>query len=124
MKIRVAVTAILTVLFIHVLGMVFEWYYAWRSMDIMMHFLGGFVFGMLGLALLRTEKLSSANRLLFVLGFVALIGVIWEFQEYAVDYYRLIATDKWESLTLTDTLADLMNDLVGGLIAYLIFIKK
>jgi hypothetical protein len=52
---------------------------------------------------------------IIVLGFVALIGVLWEFFEYLLDYFFANrGVMPLSQTSLKDTLGDLFFDLVGG----------
>ena len=55
---------------------------------------------------------------LFVIGFVALIGVAWEMHEFVLD---LAIGGPIRQEGLADTMADLFNDLSGGILALWIF---
>lgn len=90
-------------------GEMFWWY------DMVLHFLGGVMVAMI--LLYYAEKWPSFIQLpgnwfvrfIFVVSFVALIGVLWEFYEYALDYvFRSF------DLQLSDTLSDLFFDLFGA----------
>ncbi len=90
-------------------GDVFWWY------DMALHFLGGMMVAMMLLYYGERwpDYIQLPNnvfaRFLFVLSFVAIIGIFWEFYEYAADYVF-----KAFDLTLSDTLSDLLLDLLGA----------
>jgi len=96
-------------------------------LDMVMHFLGGVLTASLFLNFSSNyfDLLSRKSRLadfLFIVCFVALIGVLWEFYEYATNY--LFQTLE---LTLDDTLSDLFLDLLGAAlvgITHLFLVKK
>ena len=98
------------------------WWY-----DMLLHFLGGMMVAML--LLHYAEKWPSfiqlpGNRFVrfvCIVSFVALIGVFWEFYEYAAGYvFRAF------DLQLPDTLSDLFFDLAGASVvaAMYEFLKK
>jgi len=92
--------------------------------DMALHFLGGILVAAIFLNFFGNRRDLfdlSVNRIsgfLFVVSFVALIGLLWEFYEYLNDYFFL----QWLSslpanITLSDTLSDLLFDLFGGITA-------
>lgn len=121
------------ILLIHILASVNGWYWTYRWLDIPMHFLGGFwlagVFFWLN-SKFNVIEIQSRNigrnfwksgfpKLLLVLGFVALIGVLWEFFEFICDF--LILHGQILQRGAADTIKDLFFDLVGGLVFISIF---
>lgn len=94
------------------------WWY-----DTMLHFLGGVWAGILFIYLFSERwhffdgKKNSLYTLLTILGFVALLGVAWELYEFMFDMtlgskYILPLTQP----SLADTMKDLANDLLGGMV--------
>ena len=65
------------------------------------------------------------GALVLTLGFVALIGVFWEFYEFLRDFYLLTGgkISVFQS-SFADTVKDLFFDLVGGTTAFAIFYRK
>lgn len=123
---RQAATAIAWVLFFHALGMLalYSWY---PHYDVFMHFGGGVAMGILAFALwdhvirgvsfsVKKPWLKDAFNAFCILGFVALIGIGWEWFEYLFDAF-LQARLSWglAQTSLADTMADLLFDLLGGL---------
>lgn len=108
----------------------------WRIFwfDNVMHFFGGALIAMgaiwwafyLGSASLSQIRPPFLFTLVFILGFVALGGIIWEFYELIID--RLIADKDYIQLFgqggLLDTLKDLLVNLVGGSAAGLVFLYE
>ena len=101
----------------------------WYWFDNVMHFLGGIVTAQIFLSFLGDHKklidFSLSNNLvniLFVISFVVLIGVLWEFYEYLNGYLflKLLAHAPIE-MELGDTLLDLFFDLFGGAVAASIY---
>ncbi|TAL19728.1 hypothetical protein EPN90_02530 [Patescibacteria group bacterium] len=98
----------------------------WIELDMLAHLLGGLTIawaaGNFYLVLRRRRALSALPRAFYVyylLSAVALIGVLWEIQEWIV-FHTIVTlppgiTDVW-----TDTISDLTLDLFGGLIWFLI----
>ncbi len=119
------------VIVIQILALATNLYGRFPNFDIPMHLSGGFAMGMLGLAIHHQMASPSHNRLhhlhhlLFVVGFTMLIAVAWEFHEYFIDE----TIGKWNNwpkmqLSISDTMGDLFNGLVGSIIAFGIFRKK
>jgi len=132
MTFKKAFLAILGVILIHIVLMATGAYYLLGSLDIPMHFLGGFVMAMLGMAIhhqvssrAHTNKVPWWYHYLFVIGFAMLIGVAWEFHEYVLDNTLNIWLDWPESqLSLSDTMGDFVLDWIGATIAFFAFRKS
>ena len=77
---------------------------------------------------LKLKDVHFLKALVLCLGFVALLGIFWEFYEYLADVYVY----KVHSLFLVtnpknypDTLSDIVNDLIGGTLALsLVYISR
>jgi len=107
---------------------VFEWY------DIPMHIGGGVAMGALALAIwhegIEDVKFKGAlQRHLkwwfipgMVLGFVALIGVLWELHEWGLDL--ILPTESLRQPNLPDTMLDFINDLIGAVVALLLWNRR
>ncbi|PIX61921.1 hypothetical protein CO057_04270 [Candidatus Uhrbacteria bacterium CG_4_9_14_0_2_um_filter_41_50] len=138
MNIKKAILLIITVLLFHALGLVwgyemFDWY------DIPMHIGGGLAMGALGLAIWNEgiEDIKFKGSLkkhikwwlipFVVLGFVSFIGILWELHEYIFDQLFPIQIGdftSWRQPDLTDTMMDLLNDLIGGVASLIIWKNK
>lgn len=97
------------------------WWY-----DIPMHILGGIWVALMFFywfyernEILKKEN-GFLNNIIFALGFVALFGTFWELYEYSFDTFF---TDL-HLQTLSDTLKDLVDDLMGGLLASIYYLLK
>ena len=98
----------------------------WDIWDQLLHFFGGVwmatIFLYFFINRLRLFNIYQ-NRWLtafFVLSFVALVGIVWEFFEYAVGFIfqdHWVGTAEWG----VDTLSDLFLDFAGGILAALAF---
>lgn len=118
------------VLLFHAAGLLIHLYWIFPWYDIPLHFGGGFAMGAFGLALwhqgIEDVKFKSLLRRhlsvwlvpLFVIGFVALVGVAWEMHEFILD---MAIGGPARQPDLADTMADLFNDLSGGVLALWIF---
>ena len=126
-----AYIAIAIVLLIHGVLLVTNGY-SIPQIDVPMHILGGFVMGLLGLAIHHTvaSKYHSTHSPMwyhytFVIGFAMLVGIAWEFHEYVFDqtiniWYNLPQSQ----ISLADTMKDFLDDWIGASIAFLIFKKQ
>ncbi|RMD61904.1 hypothetical protein D6833_07570 [Candidatus Parcubacteria bacterium] len=103
-------------------GVAFNWYRTIWWFDIPMHLLGGGWLVVLFFYLRTTRfahvALDSAPclRFLSALGFVALVGVGWEFFEYGLEF--VLPSHLPAAARLADTFGDLLNDLLGGVAVY------
>lgn len=93
-----------------------------------MHVIGGMWAGLLFFYIFderwqrwRVGREALWMTLILALGFTALVGVLWEFQEYILDIFVVQQYGIFDpqSGRLPDTLADLFNDLFGGFVAAL-----
>lgn len=118
------------VLLLHTAGLLFHLYWIFPWYDIPLHFGGGFAMGAFGLAFwhqgIEEVKFKSSLQRhlaiwlvpLFVIAFVALVGVLWEMHEFVLD---MAIGGPIRQEGLADTMADFFNDLSGGVLALLIF---
>ncbi len=130
LKQAAAVTAL--VLVIHAVAIFFDLYFVWRWFDIVTHFLGGYAMALLGLALWvqTVERVSTKSyfvseklfQYVAVIGFVALVGIAWEWHEFALDTYHGLNNSLFTPTqpSIPDTMADLFFDLLGGTCAWFI----
>jgi hypothetical protein len=108
----------------HFWGSSRSWYFTKWWFDVVLHFLGGFWLFTTFLHIsnrIKTDTLrkqSSLNVFLYGMVFVITIGVLWEVFEYVLG----VAMTKGNYLF--DTLSDLANDVLGGALAALFFIRK
>lgn len=127
---QVIIISLVLILGLHFFANLFSWYNAIWWLDVLMHLVGGGWVALTASYVLfgneKSKTISLLERVIMVIGIVALIGVLWEFYEYLSDVYLL----KVHPLTLApnpsllpDTLKDLFNDLVGGTIIALLFAR-
>ncbi len=134
-RFRNAFFAIAAVLFVHVIALGMGLYASVDWFDVPMHFFGGYAIALLALAVWNwigdlveiRSKTVSANpyaRLVlegvFVVGFVMIIGVAWEWYEFLFDQFAtsLVRELGVAQPGLADTMDDLFNDFVGGIAAW------
>ena len=103
--------------------------YAFTHVDTLMHFLGGFAVGLLGVAIhhsvartYHTKYSPMWYHYTFVVGFAMLIGIAWEFHEYVFDQ----TVNVWFNLpvsqvSLADTMKDFLMDWLGASVAFFAF---
>ena len=116
------------ILSFHILALVNFWYWSIDWLDIPMHFLGGlwvalFFFWILKKRFVQVSQVLEGNFLLLgilSLGFVSLIGIGWEFYEFLYDKYLAEESVLFQA-GVADTIADLFFDLIGGLVAVLVY---
>ncbi len=125
------------VLGFHFLGLILNLYEIVQWYDIPMHFGGGLAMGALGLAIwsegIEEVKFKGWFQKhlkwwlvpIIVIGFVSLIGILWELHEYVLDQL-LPARDIYFSRQpgIADTMMDFVMDLLGGIVALAMFWKR
>lgn len=118
---------------IYIISIIYLWYLKFWWLDTIMHIAGGVWICSLFLYIVSKQNfnfldanpkiskenfLSTALYVLIPIGFVALIGVLWEFYEFFMDviiFKKYIFYDA-PGYILFDTLKDLFNDLLGGIL--------
>ena len=127
---RILIVLILAILIGHILGTVYSWYWIYRWFDTAMHLMGGAWVALLFFYLFeeRFRVFDAKKNFLFtimiVLGFVVLVGILWEFYEYFHDTFIAHLspnTPRPHSNLYIDTLKDFLNDLIGGTSAILVW---
>lgn len=143
---RTAITAIFGVLIVHGFAVKFDFYGGMTWFDIPMHFFGGYVMGLLGLAIfgwillrldIRPKRLISGQyqgstlarfflEAVFVIGFAMIVGVAWEWYEFIFDQLRIAFSlhAAPAQMGLADTMDDLLNDTLGATLAWLLWREK
>ncbi|MFA6522146.1 MAG: hypothetical protein WCT24_00955 [Patescibacteria group bacterium] len=132
MTYKLAIQSAFAVMLVQVVLLLINGYWNWPTIDIPMHFAGGAAMGMLGLALWN-ENVSTISfkntflnarpwiaKILFIVCFAGLIGIVWEFFEFAQDYFF----GSYTQPSLQDSLGDLFCDLLGGLSIIFFTFKK
>ncbi len=120
-----AFLAIGIVLLIHV-AILISGTYTLLHVDTLMHALGGFAMGLLGLAIHHSVASKHHTRhspwwyhYTFVIGFAMLVGIAWEFHEYILDQ-TVNVWYNWpmNQLSLADTMKDFFMDWLGASVAF------
>ena len=111
---------------VFLLSRLYEWYFP--QMDILMHILGGATVAWAAFALMhygivakRLSKPPFYFALLAAVGAAAVVGILWELYEYFHDFFKHAVEYQ---LGTDDTMKDLANDLLGGLLASLLLGKR
>ncbi len=99
-------------------------YYLLWWFDIPMHMLGGMWVALTSLVVyyhlgFHRHDRSTAFVVTAMLAATLVIGILWEVFEYSVEHFV-----KLNDNGVFDTLKDLMDDMIGAVIASVIFIKK
>ncbi len=116
---KLALALILLISVLNFLSISRDWYDTVWWFDIPMHFLGGAWMGVLfGYLFFEKLKFSSASfhflsYLLISFGLMALVGIGWELFEYFRDIYLA----GYVREDVLDTLADLLNNLIGNTVS-------
>jgi len=116
---------LVVLILLHVLGSYFSLYWVLSWFDVLVHIVGGLwvalVFLWLASVMGQINSLKEYRAKSFLIAFVAavLIGVIWELLEN----YTQITFIKASGYSL-NTALDIFNDGLGGLLAYLYFVRR
>jgi hypothetical protein len=120
-------SAILLIAVVHYIASFRGWYDIYDWIDIPLHLMGGAFIGILFYYLFtsrfdvmpRHSTIDLVPLLIFGAGFVALVGVLWEFYEFFADVvvYEKYAPFAFPGYVHGDTLLDLLNDIAGGTLA-------
>lgn len=123
---------------IYSLAVASGWYANNAWFDIPMHFGGGFAMALLALAIWQAgiQKITFQKSVnpygklfiyaVWIIGFVGLIGIAWEWHEYLLDELAMAVTSDHTLVqsSIGDTMADFFFDLMGGLLAFVLFRER
>ena len=131
---KIVLALLVLILGVHALGLAFDWYFVLSWFDIPMHLSGGawvalLFFYIFGKRIhIISDRTGIIPTMFLALGFVALIGVGWEFYEYGYDVFIAEKYPIFEAQSrgLFDALKDLFDDLLGGAImaSFLVFFAR
>jgi uncharacterized membrane protein YjdF len=137
MTIKKALYIVAIVLVFHFVGIFFDLYTLVSWYDIPMHFGGGLSMGAVGLAIWNDgiedirfkgwfqKHLKWWLVPFIVLGFVSLIGILWELHEFILDQiFPPISDALKRQPDMPDTMMDFVMDLLGGIAALIVFRRK
>ena len=124
MKTAHPVIAGILLLAIHAILASLSLYQQYPVLDIPMHFFGGVIVAWFFVAYVKSEqhKMSRLAWLVCIIGGTALVGVVWEFYEWAMDTFVFPETQFMGGLN--DTLFDLAMDLLGACVVTTIMRRK
>jgi len=111
------------ILLLNYLDYFFHWSWSWDYFDVILHFLGGAWVALIFFSYIHPKgEYKIFHKFIFALGFVALIGILWEFLEIGVEF--IFGNNPFLSSPnlAQDTFSDLLADLVGGLIVSLLLL--
>jgi len=122
---KLVVFSLFGILGFHFISSIYSWYDQIFWLDIPMHLIGGMWVALLFIYLFEKNmhdlrRVHFLKALVLCLGFVALIGILWEFYEYLADVYIFKIHPLFEVTNpknYPDTLTDIVNDLVGGFLS-------
>lgn len=121
----------LHIFFAGTIGSGFGLYSSTKHYDDAMHALFGFVVSIVGLYVIcRLANIYEERPLvvaIFIFGFCAIFGVLWEFWEYSVDLLFNIGAQGgrvpgYNAPLVTDTMHDLMFNTSGSLVFLLLYL--
>jgi len=136
MTIKKAILIIAIVLAFHFVGLAFDLYGVISWYDTPMHVGGGFAMAALGLAIWSEGVEEVKFKGWFqkhlkwwlvpgvVLGFVSLVGIVWELHEFILDEIFPVSEAILRQPDIADTMKDFVMDLIGGVIALIVFWKR
>lgn len=109
------------VFFAYFLGSIINLYNKVYCYDTIMHFLSGFATSFLAIDILKRNNVKYKNiiiNIIFILGFSALVAVLWEIFEFSTD----IIFKKDAQNVLATGIYDTMKDIISAMLATIIFI--
>jgi len=111
----IALASSFIVIGLHLVATTFYLYWTFPRIDIFMHIAGGVMAGLYGGVFLKAFKLpeSFGNFLLFAF----IVGFGWEILEL---FYKVADVDAWYWV---NTVQDLIDDMIGGALAYYLWRK-
>lgn len=114
-------------LFSLVLGVMVNLYDKIWWWDLLMHLISGVVLGIIANAMLDRvqdgKKVEVLTRFLFVIGVATVGGILWEIYEFSVDSIAGLDTQKVLFTGVSDTMEDVIANLIGSIVAGVYFAK-
>ncbi len=107
--------------FLHWYALKQHLYFFYPTLDIFMHLFGGFTVGLCAVIAISFFFRNLPPKVLYALVFLFVLssGALWEVFELYLNFEFNL-----KNFSLQDTMADLVNDLVGGTIALYLAYKK
>ena len=116
---------LILIVILHFLSLYFNWYWTYKWFDIPMHILGGLWVALTALWIFcyygRVNSIINYKSKTFLTVFITIlvIGISWEIFELLGKITFLNDPGYW-----ADTTKDMINDFIGGIVAYFYFIKR
>lgn len=128
-KISYLIILFLIILGLHLLGVFAGLYERQIPIDFPQHILAGVIFGLIWLRWLKPEARADFSKwIIFVsiLGFVTLLGSLWEILEFVVWklFPAFVNSFKFYSPTVGELLDDVVANLIGGVLVGLYAVRK
>ena len=121
----ISVATFLFIAFFHFFALKYNWYWTVRWIDIPAHLVGGFWVSvtalLVALKIRHIDKINDYRKkaVLVMLCSVLFVAIFWEIFELIFKFTSLHNAGYWK-----DTLSDVFNTFVGGVIGLLYFIKN
>ncbi len=116
---------IIFIVVLHYFSLKNSWYWNYRWLDIPVHIIAGFGVSLMALWLsLKIRHIDNIygykkKALLVMLITVFILAIFWEIYELVIKFTSLNNISYWKDASL-----DIFNSLVGGVIAFLYFIRN
>lgn len=118
----------LVILGLHLIGIFVHLYDKQIPIDIPQHIIGGVIFGLIWILLLKKERLKLSNKIIFIstMSFAVFGSFLWEILEFVISnlFPYFSDTFKLYSPAISELLGDIGNGLIGGIIISFYSIKK
>src|SRR3989344_6552716 len=127
------ISFLILIFIINLIGLYNQWYLIYPWFDQVLHFSGGFFMAILLSIYLKDHLLDSSKlkNTLIILGVVSFMGITWEFAEYIANViispivYNLFAVKTYFMGDLSDTINDLLMDILGaGLFSFILILRR
>jgi FtsH-binding integral membrane protein len=102
---------------VYIAAIKFNWFYIFPHFDVPMHVVGGLLAGLIALAL-SVRDMNPLQRLMWVIFWTLIAGIAVEIVEWLFDRYGHLSTVLQPSAW--DTYTDILHDMIGGTIAFVL----
>lgn len=120
-----SITILIILIVLHLTGSYFSWYWVFDWYDILVHIISGLwvasLLLWLAVCLGQVNSLKEYKVKTFLITFISaiLLGVVWEIVENLSQVTSIDMPGYY-----LDTASDILNDGIGGILAFLYFIRK
>lgn len=121
----VSLVALIILVILHAVGSYYSWYWSYPRFDFLVHIIGGLWVALLILWLAgvmgQVNSLKEYKVKIFLIAFISaiLFGVIWELLEN-LSQTTFVSVSGYS----LNTALDILSDALGGVLAYLFFIRR